>query len=387
MDITNLPLYHAPSYITTVWFSPENPHGKKGVGGTAHNGRKGTPALPVEAGDSLVLAHISGTAGTIRRIWATISDRSADMLRGLRIDIFWNGADTPAVSVPFGDFFCHGLGRVVAFDSALFSSPEARSFCSFVPMPFHSEARIVVTNETDRKLDAIFYDVNATVGDQHDDNTLLFHAHWRRENPTTELKDYSILPTVHGRGRYIGACLGVIANTKKYYSAWWGEGECKIYIDGDTDYPTLCGTGTEDYIATGWGQGRYDHLYHGCHLADVDRFHYAFYRFHIPDPVYFHENIRVDMQQIGCWGPDNISKIFAAQLQLKGAGIHNGAQIDMAEVAKKEGYGLFERSDDWSSCVYFYVNSAHQLLPTLPAVAERTEGLYTDPKNLEREDV
>lgn len=387
MDISSLPVYQTPHDIQTVWFSPENPTGKKGAGGATHNGRKGTPALPIEAGDSLELAHITGTSGTIRRIWATISDRSAEMMRGLRIDIYWNGEDTPAVSAPFGDFFCHGLGRIVAFESALFASPEGRSFCCFIPMPFHSAARIVVTNETERRLDALFYDVNATTGDAHDENTLLFHAHWRRENPTQFQKDFTILPNVNGRGRYVGTCIGVMADTDTYYTSWWGEGECKIYLDGDSDNPTLCGTGTEDYIATGWGQGRYDHLYHGCHLADSERFHYAFYRFHIPDPVYFHENIRVEMQQIGCWGPDNISKMYGSELQLDGAGIRTGKKIDMAAAAKEEGYGLFERSDDWSSCVYFYINAAHQLLPQLPAISKRTEGLYTDPANLKREDV
>ena len=119
-----------------------------------------------------------------------------------------------------------------------------------------------------------------TLGDKLDASTCYFHAHYRRENPTTLRKDFEILPRIKGRGRFLGCSLGVIADTEKYGKSWWGEGEVKMYIDGDTDHPTISGTGTEDYIATGWGQGQYSHLWHGCPFADGEGYRYGFYRLH-----------------------------------------------------------------------------------------------------------
>jgi hypothetical protein len=114
--------------IETRWASPENPRGLKGQGGQANGGRKGRPCQPVAAGEVVTLAEEpAGVAGTVRRLWITISDRSPQMLRGIRLDFYWDGADRPAVSAPLGDFFNMGLGRPVAFDSVFFSNPEGRS--------------------------------------------------------------------------------------------------------------------------------------------------------------------------------------------------------------------------------------------------------------------
>src|SRR5579863_2834867 len=219
------------------------------------------------------------------------------MLRGLRIDAFWDGAATPAVSAPFGDFFGHGLGEMAKFENEFFSSPEGESFNCCLPMPFKSGMKIVVTNEATKPVELFFYEVDYTVGDPHGPETPYLHAHWRRENPTTQLRDFEFLPMVKGRGRFLGVNVGIISNTETYFKSWWGEGEVKIYLDGDTDHPTLCGTGTEDYVGTGWGLGAYSHRYQGCPLADSARSRYAFYRYHVPDPIYFHSDIRVTCQQ------------------------------------------------------------------------------------------
>lgn len=363
------PLYVLPDDVETRWASPENPAGEKGKAAQSNAGRKGRPAVPVQPGESLTLAEVRGRSGTVRRIWATINDRSPQMLRSLRIDMYWDGASKPAVSAPFGDFFGTGIGQMATFQSAAFASPEGRSFNCYLPMPFRTGMKIVVTNEGDKPLAMLFYDVDYTLGDRHDGGALYFHAHWRRENPTTLQRDYEILPHVAGRGRYLGSNLGVIANRGLYASSWWGEGEVKVYLDGDSSLPTLSGTGTEDYIGTGWGQGQYAHLYQGCHVADRQNMRYCFYRYHIPDPVYFRKEIRVTIQQIGYMGEDAMGTVYRT-------GQPPVYKTGPGQVRKGmlEG-GLFERQDDWSSCVYFYLDQPANSLPPLPPVSERVKGL------------
>jgi len=364
-------LHKIPAGIKTRWASAENFKGEKGQGGKANGGRKGSPCFPMKAGEKKVLADVTGTSGMVRRIWITIRDRSPEMLRGIRIDMYWDGADKPAVSVPIGDLFCHGLARMATFQNALFSSPEGRSFNCYIPMPFKTGMKIVATNECNKDLSMFFYDVDYTLGDEFDEDTLYFHAHWRRENPTTIQQDYELLPRVTGKGRYLGVNIGVIPDTKRYVRTWWGEGEVKIYLDGDDEYPTLCGTGTEDYIGTGWGQGQYANLYQGCHVADTEKFQYCFYRLHVPDPVYFREDCRVTMQQIGCYNPELRKQLgeIGDPIYIAGPGL---VEENMSPDAPPH---LFEREDDWSSCAYFYLDQPTSNLPELPPFEQRIAGM------------
>jgi hypothetical protein len=296
------------------------------------------------------------------------------MLRGLKIECFWDDATEPAVAAPFGDFFGTGLGRTVAFESAYFSNPEGRSFNCRAPMPFRRNMRIVLTNETAVDLNALYYEVNFTVGDQLPESALYFHAHWRRESPTTERRDFEIVPRITGRGRFFGCNLGVIADRKRYHTTWWGEGEVKIYLDGDGALPTLCGTGTEDYIGTAWGQGRYDHLFQGCHLADAEKMQYCFYRYHGPDPVYFQRELRVTIQQMGCWDPATRWSLAQKSPVLREAD-DTGTAVDWTKDNRP--YVLFERQDDWSSCAYFYLDTPTNGLPTLADLVSRTKEAET----------
>lgn len=368
-------LFVVPDGVESRWASAENPEGGRGVGGQANAGRKGSANYPFPAGKTLTLAEHHGTSGIVRRMWVTISDRSPEMLRGIRLEMFWDNAAEPAVSVPLGDFFSQGLGRMATFQSALFSSPEGRSFNCCIPMPFRTGMKIQVTNESGKDLSMFFYDVNYTIGDKLGDDVMYFHSTWRRENPTTMQRDFEILPKVSGKGRYLGCNIGVIANTELYFKSWWGEGEVKVYLDGDDKYPTLCGTGTEDYIGTGWGQGQYDTLYQGCHVADAEKFHYCFYRLHVPDPVYFHQDCRVTIQQIGCWGPGVREEMHKAGRPIYKAGPGLVA-VDLSPNSKEAGpYGLFERHDDWSACAWFYLDKPVNTLPPLAPVAERVAGL------------
>ena len=361
-------LFEMQDGVETRWASPENPTGAKGAGGTANGGRKGAPTIAIPAGQSAVLAQATGTSGIVRRLWMTIPDRSPRMLRGLRIDMYWDGAATPAVSAPLGDFFGMGLGRMVAFESALFSNPEGRSFNAAVPMPFRTGFRIVMVNETGVDLPELFYDVSYTLGDRIPQNALYFHAHYRRERPTTMQRDYEILPRITGRGRYLGVNIGVITDTATYFNTWWGEGEIKVYLDGDRELPTLAGTGTEDYVGTAWGQGAYSQLYQGSPIADDRAGVWAFYRYHVPDPIWFQRDIRVTMQQIGYLAPHSREGIVRAGRPLYRAGpgrVEKNVQED----------GKFERTDDWSSCVYFYLDRPESALPPIDPVEKRVEGL------------
>jgi hypothetical protein len=367
-------LYRLPAGIQTRWATAENPKGEKGVAGSVNAGRKGAPCrFNFKAGESHVLAEAAGSSGTVRRIWITINDRSPKMLRGLKLEMFWDGAAKPAVSAPLGDFFCHGLGHMATFQSALFSSPEGRSFNCTIPMPFRTGMKIVLTNESGADLAMLFYEVDYTLGDRHGDDMLYFHAHYRRENPTTLQQDYELLPQVTGHGRYLGVNIGVIANQSLYFTSWWGEGEVKIYLDGDREQSTLCGTGTEDFIGSGWGQGCYANLYQGCPYANDEKLSYGFYRFHVPDPVFFYKDIRVTIQQIGCWGPPNKKQLreIGKPIYLAGAGLK---VADLSD-ANSEEYGLFERQDDWSSCCYFYLDCPTNTLPSIDPVEKRIAGL------------
>jgi len=196
-----------------------------------------------------------------------MSDRSAYMLRSLKLEMFWDGAEKPAVSVPFGDFFGVGLGKKTSFENVFFSDPEGRSFNCRIPMPFRTGAKMMITNESDKPLEMIFYDINYSQNIEPDENTLYFHAFWQRNQKTELGKDFEILPQVQGRGRFLGTNIGVIEDSL-YEGSWWGEGEVKMYLDGDTEYPTIAGTGTEDYIGTAYGQGKFNHMHQGVYSLE-----------------------------------------------------------------------------------------------------------------------
>ncbi|GAB4458821.1 MAG: DUF2961 domain-containing protein [Armatimonadaceae bacterium] len=370
-------LYRLPDGVETRWASPENPRGERGRAAQTNGGRKGRPCLSLAAGEAVILAEEpAGVRGTVRRIWLTVDDRSPKMLRGLKLEAFWDGAERPAIAAPLGDFFGVGLGQCVAFESVFFSNPEGRSFNCCLPMPFQNGMRLVLTNETDTDLTFLFYDVNYSVGDAHGAETLYLHAHFRRENPTTLQQDYPLLPTVFGRGRFLGVNIGVRADQERYGRSWWGEGEVKIYRDDDDEYPTLCGTGTEDYIGTAWGQGAFAHRYQGCPVADYEQMQYCFYRYHVPDPVFFEEKCRVTIQQIGGAGGTD-KKYLRERSAVSGDVIYsNGPGRIPADLSEPDNrFVLFEREDDWSSCAYFYLNRPENDLPSLSPVEERIAGL------------
>lgn len=367
----------------TRWTSFENQEGKKGSGGMENQGAKGHAFDRIPAGERIDLVNIKGS-GVINRIWLTVNDRSPEMLRSLRIEVFWDGRKKPAVSVPLGDFFGIGLGRRVAFESAFFTDPEGRSFNCFIPMPFKEEARISIVNDSGKDLNALFYDVNLVKTDHNEKEILYFHAYWNRDSKTGLKEDFKVLPRVEGKGRFLGTNIGVLTN-QMYEDTWWGEGEVKIYLDKDTEYPTLVGSGTEDYIGTAWGQGTFDHLYQGSLIADKEEGVFAFYRYHILDPVYFYDDIKVTIQQIGGAPKEKVRELMAKGAELIPLTVDHAPHFtrllemsdppDIGDPEFPEGWTNFYRRDDVSSTAYFYLDKPANNLPALEEVDKRVERL------------
>ena len=375
-------LYTLPNNTRTGWISFENPAGGKGQGGKENKGAKGHPADIVMPSESKVLLDIKG-AGVIQRIWLTLSDRSPKTLRSLKLEMYWDGEIRPAVSVPLSDFFGVGLGRTTNFQSALFSNPEGRSFNCYIPMPFRKAAKIILTNES-KTAETLFYDINFLRVLTHPSNVLYFHSSWNRNNRTKLGEDFEILPKVTGKGRFLGCNLGIITDSL-YAKSWWGEGEVKMYLDGDSKLPSLVGTGTEDYVGTAWGQGAFTNLYQGCPIADDSNRQWTFYRYHIPDPVYFTTDCRVIIQQMGGDGSDNVKKIVQAGAQLIPVTVSTQNSfiklLDMNPVPKvsdpnfPNGWTNFYRLDNYSATAYFYLDKPANNLPPLAPLRERVEGL------------
>jgi hypothetical protein len=316
----------------------ENPTGEKGRGGQAASKlgptRKGRPAVPVPAGQRVTLADIRG-AGCIRHIWITVPPPSKDYAPGpntwrdIVIRMWWDGAKTPCVEAPLGDFFGIGQGASVPLVSQMTTVTEGRGLNCYWPMPFAKSARIEVENQGPNDVREFFFQIDGERLRKLDKRMGRFHAQWRRENPTTLRKDYTILEA-KGRGQYVGTMLSLVPLS----GDWWGEGEVKFYIDGDREFPTIAGTGTEDYFGSAWGLGENSAPYHGTPLERGGRA--SMYRWHVPDPVRFKRDLRVAIQNIG-YGKD----------------------------------GLFERSDDMCSTAYWYQQEPHAPFPPLPAVEQR----------------
>ncbi len=315
VKITAQELYKAPSAQTkTVWVSPENTSGSKGSAGTTNKGAKGRAFITLETGKKVEVLNTSGS-GIVRRMWLSGTiPRSADQMQHVRIEMYWDGSKTPAVSAPIGDFFGLGLGKSKAYKNALFSNPEGRSFNFTIPMPFKKSAKIVLVNESNSHA-LIWYDINYTL-EKVPEDAMYFHAYWNHVSKTTLGTDYEILPTLKGKGRFIGSNISVISDSL-LRNTWFGEGEVKVYLDGDNKLPSLSGTGTEDYIGSGWGQGEYQDLHQGSLISDDKNGIYCFYRYHVPDPIFFNSDCKVTLQQIGNSSVENIRALVKKGANIK----------------------------------------------------------------------
>jgi hypothetical protein len=205
---------------------------------------------------------------------------------------------------------------------------------------------------------------------------MYFHAHWRRELVTTLGKDFEILPNVIGEGRFLGCNVGVVVNPVAVGKSWFGEGEFKAYLDGDDLFPTLCGTGLEDYISTGWGLNEYITQYNGC-LKQDDGKQASFYRFYIPDPIYFDKDCRITIQPLG-----GASKKCALEIEEAGGNIlvtashpNTGPTYFLEEKNKdldwhsddflENAMVTFYKEDDYCATAYFYLTTPENNLPEI----------------------
>jgi D-arabinan exo alpha-(1,3)/(1,5)-arabinofuranosidase (non-reducing end) len=297
--------------------SAENFDGGKGQGGRASTGTgaeaarhlgqgwKVSPSIHLPATSKVDLAQIGGP-GVVKHIWVT----TTGSWRELVLRMSWDGAAEPAVEVPLGDFFCNGWDRFSPVNSLPVVAAPYRGFNSYWEMPFRTSARISLENLGHEQV-VVYYQIDY-VEREVDETSGYFHAHWRRENPLAEPGLYEILDCPGGPGVYCGIYLAVGVNSP----GWWGEGELKFFLDGDVEFPTICGTGTEDYFGGAWdfdvpGQGyttfsapfiglnqvvRPDGLY-----GSQQRF--GMYRWHIADPIAFESALRVTVQDLG-WHRD-----------------------------------------------------------------------------------
>ena len=295
--------------------SPENFDGAPGGGGRATEGTgaraardlgpgwKISPSVVVAAGTTFELAAIDGP-GRIVHAWITTH---TDHWRTLIVRGYWDGADEPAVEVPYGDLFCNGWGVFAQVDSAVIAANPHGGFNSYWPMPFRSHGRLTIENTSD--VDAVvYYQITYELGEVEDDAGY-FHAQWRRSNVLDAGDVHTLVDGVEGHGHYAGTYLAWGVNS----NGWWGEGEIKFYLDADSDFPTINGTGTEDYFGGAWnfdvpGQGytsfstpylglpqviRPDGLY-------VSQQRFGLYRWHLVDPIIFHSRLsRVTIQALG----------------------------------------------------------------------------------------
>ncbi len=294
--------------------SAENPTGAKGQGARATEGTgahaarelglgwKVSPSIHLAPGETRTLALIDGP-GAIQHLWLTTPKTN---WRRLLLRCYWDGDPAPAVEVPVGDFFCNGWGQFSQVSSLPIAANPHGGFNSYWEMPFRASARLTIENLAPEEV-TLYYQVDYTLTEVEPDRAY-FHAQWRRSNPLAYGAVHTLLDGVTGSGHYVGTYLAWGVNN----SGWWGEGEIKFYLDGDQDFPTICGTGTEDYFGGAWnfdvpGQGYTPFLTPFLGLCQVLRpdglyqsqQRFGLYRWHIMDPIRFTSDLRVTLQALG----------------------------------------------------------------------------------------
>lgn len=301
------------SNAKTRSISAENMTGEKGKGGMtpAENnpasadlglGWKCKPCISIAPGDTFTMAEIDGP-GAIQQIWCT----PTLLWRHAILRIYWDGQEQPSVECPLGDFFCMGWERYDQLSSLAVCVNPANAFNCYWEMPFRKHCRMTVENLNDEWL-CLFYQINYVLTDVPDD-AAYFHAQFRRSNPLPYKEVHTIVDGIQGQGQFVGCYMAWGVNN----NGWWGEGEIKFYMDGDTEFPTICGTGTEDYFCGSYcfenkKTGQYQEYctpYVGMHQVIRpngvydSQMRFGLYRWHITDPIRFEQDLRVTIQALG----------------------------------------------------------------------------------------
>lgn len=301
------------SSAKTRSISAENFTGEKGKGGMALEGTgakyaqglgqgwKISPSIHLEGRKSFTLAEIEGP-GAIQHIWLTCFKSH---WRQVIIRMYWDDEPSPSVEVPLGDFFCSGWGEFAQVSSLPIAVNPAGGMNSYWEMPFRKSARIEIENLSDETV-WFYYQIDYTLTEVPDD-AAYFHAAWRRSNPLPYKEVHTLVDHIKGQGHYVGTYIAWGVNN----TGWWGEGEIKFYLDGDKEFPTICGTGTEDYFGGAWNfdvDGAYHAFttpYLGLHqIIKPDGLYrsqqrFGMYRWHIQDPIRFEDDLRVTIQALG----------------------------------------------------------------------------------------
>ena len=313
MDMRNL------SKITlaqTRSVSPENITGEKGMGGRTPleegsarhaardlgTGWKVNPYFRVAPGETITLADVTGE-GAINHIWMT----PTGSWRMQILRFYWDGETEPTIECPMGDFFASPWGKYKQISSLAVCVNPGCAFNSYFRMPFKKGFRVTLENLTDEMVN-IYYQITYSL-EKIDPNEGYFHAQFRRVNPLPYKGVYTILDKIEGRGQYVGTSMGWGVNN----DGWWGEGEIKFYMDGDKEFPTICGTGTEDYFCGSYNfENPYTHdhyeqfttPYCGMNVHEPDhlyrsRARFSLYRWHVTDPIRFENDLSVTIQALG----------------------------------------------------------------------------------------
>jgi hypothetical protein len=289
-------------------------------------------------------------------------------MRAMWLEVFYDGATESSISVPCLDLFGLPFGRPLPYASVMTTAQEGRGFNCYLPMPFRRGMRMEIENGSDRALD-VYYQLDLTRQEVAPDAGYL-HAAFRRDNPTEMGRDFVIAEGLEGPGRFAGCVVGLRVLDE---GLWYGEGEVKMFIDGDVggDLPTVCGTGLEDYVGTAWGMRAHAAPYAGSPLevrvpGQVQPAFVGFYRWHVPDPVVFRDDLRVTIQQIGMHlfpaGQEDAFAVFAATHPAAGGG------WAMAPRPGVHAMGICERVDDYCAVAFTYCLRA-QPVPRLDLAA------------------
>jgi hypothetical protein len=314
------------SHARSRSISPENFTGEKGMGGMSTDGPaanaarglgqgwKVSPYVIIPPGETFTLADIEGS-GAIQSIWMTLA---RGKWRHTILRAYWDGQDQPSIECPAGDFFACGWESFAQVTSLPVCVNPGRAFNCYWEMPFRTRARMTMTNLSDEAI-YVYYQINYALTEVPDDVSY-FHAQFRRTNPLPYKEVYTLLDGVKGQGHYVGTYMAWGVNN----SGWWGEGEIKFYMDGDGVFPTICGTGTEDYFCGAYnfdvGSIARDRSITPAYVEFTTPYaglpqvirpdglyksqqRFGMYRWHIPDPVRFETDLRVTIQALG-WRTD-----------------------------------------------------------------------------------